>query len=344
MNARVLRQLGHSAVRRAGVVAASLVVRWLQLSRRQVGVVLAYHGVEQAPASAGCTLLVPHPAALFEAQMRVLASQHRVVPACELLSAVQQRRRGERFPVAVTLDDDLTCHATVAMPILRRLQVNATFFLSGASLEGPFAFWWERLQRALALEAPRLAEVMQTPMTPAAALQLCQQIEAATPEARDEIAELLSEIAGPDPSDAGLRSDEVRILVDAGMHVGFHTLRHDPLPPLSDADLARSMVVGREPLESVTHTCLDVIAYPHGVADARVVDAARHAGYRVGFVLNQETVHSTDDPLLLSRRSPTYRSPGHFALNLAYWLATGRPEKRRSLLTRLRRPGHAVQA
>jgi peptidoglycan/xylan/chitin deacetylase (PgdA/CDA1 family) len=33
------------------------------------------------------------------------------------------------------------------MPVLERHVAPATFFLNGASLERPFAFWWERLQR-----------------------------------------------------------------------------------------------------------------------------------------------------------------------------------------------------
>ena len=79
-----------------------------------------------------------------------------------------------------------------------------------------------------------------------------------------------------DPSDAGLRRAAVR-------------------------HLAGPMVDGRERLESV-RTRLTVIAYPHGVADERVASAARRAGYRAGFVLNERTVTATDDPLLLGRR------------------------------------------
>ena len=52
-----------------------------------------------------------------------------------------------------------------------------------------------------------------------------------------------------DPPDAGLRAEDVRTLADAGFEVGFHTLRHDPLPQLDDEALRRAMVDGRAELE-----------------------------------------------------------------------------------------------
>ena len=47
----------------------------------------------------------------FERQMRHLRRCYRVVKAAEILEAAGNRRRGRRFPVAITLDDDLTIGA-----------------------------------------------------------------------------------------------------------------------------------------------------------------------------------------------------------------------------------------
>ena len=60
--------------------------------------------------------------------------------------------RGEPFPLAITFDDDLRSHVELALPILPVAGAPATFFLTGASLQGPASFWWERLDRALRLQ------------------------------------------------------------------------------------------------------------------------------------------------------------------------------------------------
>ena len=62
-----------------------------------------------------------------------------VVPAEELQAAVAERQRGQRFPVCLTFDDDLSQHVDCAMPILRDTGVPATFFLCGRAWLAPRA-------------------------------------------------------------------------------------------------------------------------------------------------------------------------------------------------------------
>jgi peptidoglycan/xylan/chitin deacetylase (PgdA/CDA1 family) len=100
------------------------------------------------------------------------------------------------------------------------------------------------------------------------------------------------------------------------MTIGFHTLRHDPLPSLADDALATALREGRAQLEEIARSQLRLIAYPHGRADARVAEAARKAGYRLGFTGAEEGVGPRSDRLRLGRIQPTYRPTGHFALQL----------------------------
>ena len=51
--------------------------------------------------------------------------------------------------MAITFDDDLPEHVRDALPALRAADLPATFFLNGASLHSPHAFWWEELQQAV---------------------------------------------------------------------------------------------------------------------------------------------------------------------------------------------------
>jgi peptidoglycan/xylan/chitin deacetylase (PgdA/CDA1 family) len=284
-----------------------------------------YHSVAARGGDPERELVPPHRADLFERQIRHAARHYAIVPASELLGAATRRRRGDRFPLAITFDDDLACHADVALPILRRAGVTATFFLSGASLEQPFAFWYERLQRAFDQQLPGLASLVTAGEVTAARPgihELGVAMEEMEPHARDAASERLAAALGPDPEQAGIRASRVRQLVEAGMSIGFHTRRHDRLTSLSDDELRKAVVDGVDALQAVTGAPLRTIGYPHGRADERVARAARAAGYTAGFTTRHTAVTPMSDPLLQGRVGPSLRSVGAMAALLVVTLVT----------------------
>jgi len=304
-----------------GGLAARGLERVARRSDRRLGIALVYHRVGDPPGSLERELLPTLAAGLFRSQMRYLGSRYRIVPASELLAAARERRRGERFPVAVTFDDDLRSHVDVAAPLLHSLGVTATFSLCGASVYAPRRFWWERLQVAVdrgidlsPLDLPARGGVH----------ELARSIEDLPPGERDEVDAKLEGLIGPDPPDAGLRADDVRRLAASGFEIGFHTLRHYRLPPLEPDALRAALREGRNELEQVVGQRLPVIAYPHGAADGRVAAAARAAGFDVGLTGRREPVTPNADPLLLGRLSPSYDSVGELAFDVARALGTTR--------------------
>jgi peptidoglycan/xylan/chitin deacetylase (PgdA/CDA1 family) len=312
---------------------AAVLERVVRLSGRRLGIVLVYHRVADANGQDHGTFTPCLGVHVFENQLRHILGRYSVVPAVDLRDAVRQRRRGERFPVAVTFDDDLTSHADITLTVLKQVGVHATFFVSGASLEQPFSFWWERLHRAVAVGADvgMISAAVRghaAPVAHAADLQL--EIELLSPADRDNVAALLLEIGGPDPPNAGIRAEQLRTLLASGMDIGFHTLRHDRLTSLASADLVRAMVSGRAALECVVGHPLTAIAYPHGQANSAVASAAEAAGFVTGFTVQQGPVLADSNPLLLGRLAPTQRSQGHFALQLAITLFRGRRKDERS--------------
>jgi peptidoglycan/xylan/chitin deacetylase (PgdA/CDA1 family) len=301
-------------LRAVGRPVAFLLAPLVRLSSRRVGLAFVYHAVGQSTGDPGRELIAPHGKALFEAQVRHLKRSYQVVPASELLAAVAARKRGQRIPVSITFDDDLASHRRLAIPVLTGVGAPATFFLCGGSLDRPFAYWWERLQAAhdrgrVPAQVLAHAGVEEKDIWPQAIA-----IEGLEAEARDRLAESLREGVGPDPPDAGMRSDDVRTLADAGFEVGFHTLRHDCLLQLGDAALRIALRDGREQLESVVGRPLTAIAYPHGKADKRVAAAAHEEGFQVGFTTRIRPVDAHDDPLLIPRMKPSFASAGHFAV------------------------------
>src|SRR5438128_4989592 len=149
---RAMRRLAKPAralARAAGPKPAAGGVWLLRLSGRKAGVAVAYHRVGDPQGDPLRELTASLGTRVFAAHLHHLRRHYRVVPADELQAAVRARRRGEPFPVAITFDDDTRSHVDVAAPLLRALGLAATFFLTGAALDGPASFWWGDLQRAL---------------------------------------------------------------------------------------------------------------------------------------------------------------------------------------------------
>jgi peptidoglycan/xylan/chitin deacetylase (PgdA/CDA1 family) len=321
-----------SVVSDAARTLLALLLCWLaRLSPTRAGAALVYHRVGgPAVGDPAREILAAVSGKVFERQLRHLRRHYRVVPAHGLLDAARTRRRGQRFPVAITFDDDLAGHVREALPALQRAGATATFFLGGTSLREARPFWWEDLQRAVderLVAADALPHVDAVDLraalerAPKAIFRVAATIEQLEPAERDEVAATLRATVGRNGGDEGLRARDVQALVAGGCDIGFHTLRHDKLPALPDAALAEALRRGRDELEAAAGRRLDVISYPYGKADERVAAAARAAGYTLGFTTRRHAVTPDADPLLLPRIAPTM-SLGKTALRLARAVAS----------------------
>lgn len=87
-------------------------------------------------------------------------------------------------------------------------------------------------------------------------------------------------------------SDLERLVTD-GWEVGSHTVTHPHLTELSDGDLEQELVESKRTVVSQLGVC-DTIAYPFGLADARVAAVAARAGYLAGVTLS--AAHRQDEP------------------------------------------------
>jgi glycosyltransferase involved in cell wall biosynthesis/peptidoglycan/xylan/chitin deacetylase (PgdA/CDA1 family) len=296
------------------------VLRWrLRASPTCVAGALVYH--QTFPARPLVEQVVPGiSAAALERHLRHLRRSYELVAASQLHRAMLARRRGGRIPIAVTFDDDLASHLEVAAPVLQRLACPATFFLTGAGLDGPQGFWWQRLQAAAdrgldprpALRTAGLRAPAEQPFAGLAA-----DVERSPAAVRAAVALALSQLIGEDPPAYSLTRSQVRHLAQAGFEVGFHTLEHRPLPELADDELVRALGDGRAALEEVTGRHLTTIAYPHGCADERIAAAARAAGYTDGFGGPGRSITARSDRLLLGRAELLLEDPSAFELAMA---------------------------
>lgn len=88
-----------------------------------------------------------------------------------------------------------------------------------------------------------------------------------------------NEWSRPGPSKALLTADQVRDIDRAGMEIGSHGLKHVSLLKTDDEQLDAEIVQSRKILREIIGRDVGGFCYPYGYLDARVVEAARAAGY-----------------------------------------------------------------
>ena len=291
--------------------------RAVRHSAARVGFAVIYHGIAERTGDPKRELVPPHGKELFDAELRHLKEHYSVVPASDLPAAVARRRRGEPVPVSITFDDDLRSHVDYAVPALLEHGLPAAFFLNGGSLRESHVYWWDGLQRAVDERRPEVEQLFGTALATGPIQSLGEHIESLTPADRTAVAHKLADIAREDRLDAGLGDSDVKALHGAGFEIGFHTLRHDPLPPLEDEALAAALTEGRRHLAQLVDADVQLLAYPHGQADARVAEAARAAGYEIAFTTDEERISESSNSLLLGRFTPSFVSPRHFASQIS---------------------------
>ncbi|HEX8796816.1 MAG TPA: polysaccharide deacetylase family protein [Polyangiaceae bacterium] len=218
-------------------------------------------------------------------------------------------RRGSRElpanPVLVTFDDGYRDNHDVALPILQRHGVRATFFVAVDYVRERRLYWWDRValivnrsgRDRLRIEYP---EPLELPLRDAgarrAAVRKAQRI---VKDRRGldlpRFLEELERAAGVSldreeerrlAEQTVMTWDHVLALRDAGMDVQSHTRSHRVLQTLNDEDLMRELRGSREELECVLGRPVLAVSYPVGKPlgdDQRIKRAVRDCGYELGF-------------------------------------------------------------
>jgi peptidoglycan/xylan/chitin deacetylase (PgdA/CDA1 family) len=248
----------------------------------------------------------------FQSQMKALARVANVLPLEEALGRLAA---GESLParaVAITFDDGYRDNVTLAVPVLERLGVPATFFLVPELLSGRIEAWWETIGWALA-ESPRTSfswDGMTFTLNGAGRQEayspIVRRLKRKDATDRDAAMRELFELLGPpgDPPDLFMDWAGAREIVRRGFSVQSHTLSHVVLSEETPENQLRQLVEGRKRLESELDITIRSIAYPQGTPldyNAATLSAAGQAGYTWGLTTREGFTTATTPPLEIRR-------------------------------------------
>lgn len=266
----------------------------------------------------------------FETQMRWIKVWFNVLPLGE---AVQRLREGAlpARAAAITFDDGYADNCTIALPILRRLGMTATFFVASGYLNGG-RMWNDAIIdvvrnasgdtidfSAYDLGCHAIATLDERRV---AVHRVLGKLKYTSPQLREKVAnDIAAKANSKPPRDLMMTSDQVRTIAAAGMTIGGHTVTH-PILACTDAKTALAeMTEGKCELEAIVGHEVDLFAYPNGKpgADytAEHVHLAREAGFRAAVTTGWGSAGAGSDLFQIPRFTPWDRSRWRYGLRLA---------------------------
>ena len=283
----------------------------------------------------------------FERQLRLCKRIGSFIRPEALFDPTQLRR--DRINFLLTFDDGFVNTFHLGLPLLKKHNVPALFFVSTAHMLNGEPFWFDRiiepLQRyrltELDLRRHGLAHYRFNPgdgeprwsgiQTMLEDIKRCD--EAREEELAGRIADQLkcqieeSGVAFEHFPRKPLNDGEIRQMQNSGLcNFGSHAHHHGILTGLAAPDLMNELNTSRNVLEGLLQQPVTAIGYPNGDNDERVRQACRNAGYRLGFTATAARVDHDTDRLNIPRlQVGGYDSSLRFMWNLARTMIRGFP-------------------
>ena len=278
--------------------------------------ILGYHGVSDSPP---ILLSRGHALQNVEALLRFLSRHLPCFPLSRIAGALQN---GEAPPpgFAVTFDDGLVNNVLLAIPLLERMGIPATFFVP-SGLIGFQQDLWPVQVREIAYawrEAAIPAEAGLWPELPVRDEEgryvAVHRMKQALKRNQSRRGELLAELARkgqgaprPPEMDRVVDGDLLRRMVQPGYSVGAHSRTHPILSGINPTEAREEIAGSRRELEQLLGVEVLDFAYPNGRFsdfDQTTRELVAEAGYRCAVTTEPGTVRRGDDPLALRRCMP----------------------------------------
>ncbi|NNM83124.1 MAG: polysaccharide deacetylase family protein [Burkholderiales bacterium] len=251
----------------------------------------------------------------FDAQMGVLSSLFNLLPLSEAVMRLKSGSLPARA-ACITFDDGYADNAEVALPILKKYGVPATFFIATGYLNGGIMFNDKVIETVRRLSCGEH-------VFPEIGMRSLTGNREKTDVVRDllsflkyrplsERQDFLDRIIDSErivlPANLMMRSDQVRLLADSGMEIGGHTVNHPILNGLNARQAKQEIGEGRIALEEITGQSIRLFAYPNGVPGRDYgrehIQLLREMGFEAAVSTSRGVARRESDPFQLPRFTP----------------------------------------
>lgn len=319
-------------------------LRWRKDQRlRSLLLRAAFSLVSPAGPRAGLSILIfhrvlPEPDPLFPGEVDALRFDallswikgwFNVLPLAEAVERLQHQSLPARA-AAITFDDGYADNHHIALPILQRHGLSATFFIAVGFLDGGRMFndtviETVRRCRQTDLDLTQLGlgqhDLHSITAKRQAIPTLLNQIKYQPLAQRQDTVNAIAEIAGVVlPDDLMMTTQQVKALHEAGMGIGAHTMHHPILADLERSEAEREIAASRDHLQALLGEPVTLLAYPNGKPDTDYrrdhTEMARHLGFKAAFSTAWGVSRRNSDLFQLPRFTPWERQYWRFGLSL----------------------------
>jgi peptidoglycan/xylan/chitin deacetylase (PgdA/CDA1 family) len=230
----------------------------------------------------------------------------------------------------ITFDDGYADNYHIALPILQRHGLTATFFISTDFLDGGRMWNDSIIETVRTYPLPSLDltslglgvhSVSSIDNKRAAIAALIGQIKYRPVEQRVSITEQLAKLADVQlPNDLMMKSSEVKTMRQSGMQIGAHTASHPILARLTDGQARQEIEGSKLFLEQLLGERVGLFAYPNGKPGEdytpQTVDVVRSLGFDAAVSTQGGASGMGDDLLQIRRFTPWDTSRLRFGLRM----------------------------
>jgi peptidoglycan/xylan/chitin deacetylase (PgdA/CDA1 family) len=296
---------------------------------------LLYHRVADNPVDSQLLAVSPKN---FEAHLKELTANYRVVPLSGLIEEIRQNKL-EPDTVAITFDDGYADNLTNALPLLEKYNLPATIFVTSGIIGSDTEFWWDTMERIFLTNhsLPNVLKMndsqqvltwnLNTPQNRLKACdQLCSLLRDKPAEEINWIIEQLLTWAGLPAAASSdyltLNTEQLIKLASSPLiEIGSHTVTHTKLSILPLQGQRNEICESKQQLESIIGKPVRLLSYPFGgVADFTKETAAMVAqtGYEAGIANIQGNIAAPTDLYAVPRRLVRNWTANVFAAWLRY--------------------------
>lgn len=267
----------------------------------------------------------------FDEQMQALSNYYQILPLSEAMQLLQKKALPPQA-VCITFDDGYEDNVSVALPILQKLNIPATFFIATGFLDGDI-MWNDQViesirqhqdealnltERGLSIYATKsIQDKNQSIQLIINAIKHKSSIE------RTQIVQSIAKITDARFEALMMNQNGVRTLAEAGMEIGAHTVTHPILKSLSLKEAEAEILNSKETLESILGQSIRYFAYPngypsrdYGLEHCRML---KRIGFKNGFSTWWGAADADMDPFQMPRFTPWDRSTLRFMLRLTQY-------------------------
>jgi len=265
---------------------------------------------------------------LFKKQMLWLTKYFNVLPLNEAVYLLEKGKLPKRA-VAISVDDGYLDSYQVIYPILKSLNISATFFITTQGLEDGY-LWYDEIVEAILQTEKQCIEVLsityQLTSKEQKKLSIQQLVETikylSLVDRNTAIKCVYQQCGKPNISQRFLNEKQIREMYDNGMLIGAHTHSHPILMKESQLTVIEEISKSQRILEDIIEDKVSFFAYPNGKKyldfNEKHVEILKNQGIKVALTSDWGVAKTNQTELLsLPRFTPWDNAEPQFVMRLA---------------------------